>query len=162
MRHGIAEMRSIASVPDEDRALTAEGREMMRRVSLGMARAGYMPEIILSSPVLRARETAEILCENFDPGVSIDTLHHLAPGCDAETLFRQIIKYIRRNRSLMLVGHQPLLGETAGRLVFGSWEQGLALKEGDVCAIDAIDYAGQIRASLLALLPPEIWGKTGT
>ena len=50
VRHGIAEMRSLASVLDEDRALTARGREVMRRVSLGLARAGYIPEIIFSNP----------------------------------------------------------------------------------------------------------------
>jgi phosphohistidine phosphatase len=150
-------MRSLASVLDEDRALTARGREVMRRVSLDLARAGYIPEIIFSSPLLRARQTAEILGEHFGDGVPVDTLRDLAPGGDAEALFRQIIKHIRKTPSLMLVGHQPSLGETAGRILFGSRQHNLDLKEGDVCIIDAVDYQGEVRGRLHALLPPEIW-----
>jgi phosphohistidine phosphatase len=162
VRHGIAEMRSIASVLDEDRALAPEGKDMMRRVSLGLAGAGYVPEGILSSPLLRARQTAEILGEHFGEGVPVDTLRDLAPGGDAEALFRQMMSLIRKSRSWMLVGHQPSLGETAGRLIFGSREYSLDLKEGDVCVIEVADYQGQIRGGLHALLPAEIWRNMGT
>lgn len=158
VRHGIAEIRNIASMLDEDRALTAQGREMVRRVSVELARARNVPEVILSSPLLRARQTAEILGEHFGAEVFIDTLWDLAPGGDGEALLRQIIKYIRKNGSLMLVGHQPSLGETAGRLIFGSRQHSLDLKEGAVCIIDAVDYQGQVRGRLHALLPPEILG----
>lgn len=157
VRHGIAEMRSIAFGPDEDRALTAGGSAMIRRVAAGLARAGHVPDLILSSPFLRARQTAETLGEQFGAGIPLGTLKNLVPGGDAEALYRIIVRHSRNTRRLMLVGHQPSLGETAGRLLFGSREHGFDLREGDVCVLDTVDYQGQIRARLFALLPPEIW-----
>jgi len=158
VRHGIAELSSITSGIDEDRELTSEGIEMIQRVSLGLGKAGYIPEVLLSSPLVRARQTAEILREHFGPDVSTDTHWDLAPGGDRESLHRHIIKYTRRVRSLMLVGHHPSLGEVAGDMAFESSEHYFNLKEGEVCVIEVANYQGRIRGSLLALLPPIIWG----
>jgi phosphohistidine phosphatase len=156
VRHGIAEFRNVSSGNDEDRKLTAEGLEKMRLEARGLRAAGFVPDVVWSSPLVRARQTAETLLETFDAQVPLITTHDLAPGGDRGSLFRGIVKYSKTVPSLMLVGHLPSIGEIAGELSWGSPDHYFNLEEGGVCVIDLENCQGELNGSLFALLPPAV------
>ena len=155
VRHGIAELRNISGL-DDDRALTREGMEKMRLAARGLKKAGYVPERILSSPLVRARQTAEILMDAFGPEVSMEISSDLSPSGDRGSLYRKVVRYAGTVHRLMLVGHQPSLGEIAGDLAWGSPDHYFNFKKGGVCVIDLDDFQGELRGSLSAFLPPSV------
>lgn len=103
VRHGPAE-DNAPSGKDFDRALTAPGRERVRDVARALAKQDEVPRVILTSPLVRALQTAEVIAAEL--GVtSVETSRDMAPGGDALTLVRGLIA--RQRKRTMLVGHQP-------------------------------------------------------
>jgi phosphohistidine phosphatase len=106
VRHGPAEDQS-QSGRDYDRALTPSGRDRVREVAKKLVAMGEAPKAIVSSPLVRALQTAEILAGQV--GVEhVETVRELSPGGDALTLSRSFLAAGRRR--VMIVGHQPDLG----------------------------------------------------
>lgn len=156
VRHGVAEFRTLSSGSDADRRLTDEGMEKIRQAAEGLKALGFIPDAVLSSPLVRARQTAEILIKGFGAGVPLILAHDLAPGGDRGALVREVVKYTKTARSLMLVGHLPSIGEIAGELSWGSPDHYFNLEEGGVCVIDLENYQGELNGRLYALLPPAV------
>jgi len=117
VRHAIAEEQS-ASGRDQDRALTADGKKKMKRAARGLATLGVLPERIVTSPLVRARQTADIVAEAF-PGVPIDLCETLAPGVDERALTR-VLNQRYAGLSVALVGHEPDLSELLSYWLTGS------------------------------------------
>lgn len=135
VRHGIAG-DADAQTTDFDRALTAEGTHKMTRAAKGLRRMGIVPDVILSSPLRRAEETATLVGGIIAPDCAVEVFKPLASGGTPEEVLRGLVQY-RRARRIMLVGHQPDLGELASYLLTGS--AGLAplpFKKGAVAAIE--------------------------
>jgi phosphohistidine phosphatase len=106
VRHGPAEDQS-QSARDHDRALTPSGRDRVREVARKLVALGEAPKAIVSSPLVRALQTAEIVAAHV--GVEhVETARELSPGGDALTLVRSFLAAGRRR--VMVVGHQPDLG----------------------------------------------------
>ena len=156
VRHAIASPHGTPGVKDDDRALTKEGVQKMREAAAGLRALGYVPEAVLSSPLLRARQTAELLLEIFGRGIEFKTTPSLAPSGSRQDLYREIALYDKKLKSLMLVGHQPSLGEIAGEIAFGSPEHFIELKKGGMCMIEVESFQGVPKGSLAALLTPSI------
>ena len=115
VRHAIAGERGPAWPDDRLRPLTAEGEAKMRLAALGL-RALFVPDVIVSSPLLRAIQTAEILCEAF----KIKGLHisdALASG-NHEQLFGDVANF-RRER-VIAVGHEPFMSGAISFALAGS------------------------------------------
>jgi phosphohistidine phosphatase len=159
VRHAIASPHGTPGVKDEDRALTHEGVQKMREAAAGLRTLGYLPEIILSSPLLRARQTAELLLEIFGKGIEFKITPLLAPGGSRQELYREIDLYYKKLTSLMLVGHQPSLGEIAGEIAWGSPDCYIELKKGGTCAIDLESVRGVPKGKLVSLLTTSILRK---
>lgn len=117
VRHAIAEPRGQRA--DVDRRLTADGVRRMQRAALGLKRLGVAPELILSSPLRRAGETAEILVPILARDLPIEIYPPLAPGNPVSEVISGLRMY-RRAHHLLLVGHQPALGELASQLLTSS------------------------------------------
>jgi phosphohistidine phosphatase len=103
LRHADAE---DGAASDFERELTDKGREQSRRVAAFMKQAGMKPELLLTSPFVRARQTAEIVareCDLREPVVEEEIGAGFAPDCVITTLS----SYARENRCLMIVGHNP-------------------------------------------------------
>ncbi len=113
MRHGPAEDHA-ASGRDFDRALTASGRDRVRDVAKALSADDEQPHAVVSSPLVRALQTAEIVANVAKVEGAIETRRELAPGGDAMALVRQLVS--AGTKRVMLVGHEPDLGELAGRL----------------------------------------------
>ena len=132
IRHAIAEDHSDNG-RDVDRRLTAHGAAKMHRACAGLARLGVAPELVYTSPLVRARQTAEIVCEALALGVTPQLMPALAPGGA-----RQVPAALRLRGdigALALVGHEPDMGQLAALLI-GGVGGGIAFKKGSVAAIE--------------------------
>lgn len=100
--------------PDELRPLSDEGREQARELGERMRDDGVVPDVVLTSPLLRARETGDALARAT--GATSEADERLAPGTTAETL-REAIS--GRGEHVVVVGHQPDCGRIAATLSGG-------------------------------------------
>jgi phosphohistidine phosphatase len=100
--------------PDELRPLSDEGREQARELGERMRDDGVVPNVVLTSPLLRARETGDALARAT--GAISEADERLAPGATAETL-REAIS--GRGEHVVVVGHQPDCGRIAAALTGG-------------------------------------------
>src|SRR5262245_43734150 len=103
VRHGIAEEGS-RGMSDEKRALTSEGRKKMKEAAGGFAKLGLGVERVFSSPLVRARQTAEILAAPLQRAV--EEMSELSPGYGPSDVLRAL-QHFSGLKSVMLVGHQP-------------------------------------------------------
>jgi phosphohistidine phosphatase len=135
MRHGIA-ADPTPGTSDADRALTAEGVRKTERVAVGLQRMRVKPDLILSSPLRRAEETARLVADVLKPNASIELFPPLAGGFAVEDLIKGLRPH-RQARELLLVGHQPDLGQLASYLMTGSVNLApLPFKKAGVAAIE--------------------------
>jgi phosphohistidine phosphatase len=103
---------------DAERPLTLKGRKVTEEVCKGLENLGVKVDAVWYSPLVRARETAEILIEMF--GVKkTEEKAGLADSDEEEDLFQELGK-VHPNSELVLVGHQPMLGEWVSRLLAGT------------------------------------------
>ena len=160
VRHAIAAPHGTPGIPDDERPLTEEGIKKMRQVAAGLRSLEYIPELILSSPLPRAKQTAEILLEAFgQKRIGLEILPALAPSGSRRELYQAIASFEKKLKSLMIVGHQPSLGEIAGEIAWGSPGHSLELKKGGACAIELVHSGEPPRGSLISLLTPSILRK---
>lgn len=153
VRHAIAEDRSDSG-RDADRRLTALGIDKMRRACQGLARLEVAPELVYTSPLVRARQTAELLCETLAPGVTPRTLPVLAPG--GARSVPAALRAVRDVSAVALVGHAPDLGELALLLIGGAPARGsIELKKGGVAAIELYALPPDGGGTLCWLLTPK-------
>jgi phosphohistidine phosphatase len=156
VRHAIAVPHGTPGVAEDDRPLTEEGIRKMRQAAVGLFRLGYVPDLILTSPLIRATQTSEILIETFGKGTGLTVAPSLAPSGRRTELFSQIARQAKKTRRLMLVGHQPSLGEIAGEILWRAREHFIDLKKGGVCAIELASIQPELKGSLIALITPSI------
>jgi len=154
VRHGIAALAS-ADTQDSDRALTAEGTRKMTHAAMGLHRLDVVPEVVLSSPLRRAQETASVLASALGPDVTVEIYQPLAPGSAPVEVLRGLRPY-RTVHNLMLVGHQPDLGELASYLLTGSPELvPLPFKKGAIAAIEVATLPPRANGVLRWFLTPK-------
>jgi phosphohistidine phosphatase len=155
VRHGLAHpLGQRNDFTDEKRTLTSQGRDRMREAARGLRKVGVRPEMILTSPLARAQETAEIVADS----VGIDkqmllTTTNLAPGFVFQELFAEIKE--KRVESIALVGHEPDLGEFAGVIISGQDHIGLPLRKGGACCIYVTETIPSFKGTLAWLLTPK-------
>ena len=146
IRHGVAEERGDAWPDDSKRPLTEDGTSRMRKAARGLSRLGVVFDIVLTSPLVRARQTAEIVAGGLAPRPSLVNLDSLAPDAGYAALITELEKHARKPR-IALVGHEPDIGELAARLI-GS-RRSIEFKKGAICRIDVDDIPptgpGQLR-----------------
>jgi phosphohistidine phosphatase len=149
LRHGLAGHSSQWEGDDWERPLTEEGRARLRQEGETMARLELVPALVLSSPLLRALETAQIVAQYLTnaPRVSVDK--RLAPGFGPEQL-AQILEAYAGSPSLMLVGHEPDFSATIGHLI---GEGRVVCKKGGLAWVELPDLR-TLRGQLIALIPP--------
>lgn len=149
LRHGIAE-DGHARLSDFDRALTARGRAELAHIARGLQRLKITPDAILSSPLVRAWQTAELVAPAL--GREAEIVDGLASGADWED-FQQLIEQWSASGSLMLVGHEPDLSMVAAVLV-GAPEGSLVLKKAGLIRVDIDGPVQPGRGRLRWLLTP--------
>ena len=150
IRHGIAEDAGPGT-PDEARRLTPVGRTRMRGVARGMRALGVGIDVLLTSPLVRARETAEIVAEVYG-NIALREVPALASGVAPAETVRALRPFARRAR-VAIVGHEPGLSGIASLLLTGSTEGvRIALKKGAVIALEVETLGPRSDATLRWLL----------
>ena len=151
LRHGIAGP-TPDGMTDADRQLTGTGERRMMKIAVGLKRLGVCPHAILSSPLLRAKQTADIVAPVLAPRCVVQLCEALAPGHHVADVVRALG---RRRRDIMLVGHEPDLGHLASFLLTGSVQQlSLQFKKGGIAAIE-VETLPPRGGTLLWLLTPK-------
>jgi phosphohistidine phosphatase len=115
LRHGIAEDASPGR-PDSERALTAEGREKLRRVLQRARDAGVTPSLILSSPYRRALETADVSVEVLGYRGKVVKTRALVPEASPFDTWKEI-RARPEERAILLASHEPLMSSLVAHLL---------------------------------------------
>ena len=162
IRHAIAVDEGTAEYEqDSDRPLTDKGRKKMRQIAKGLRTLGVEFDLILSSPYVRARETAEILADVFKMKKKIAFSENLIPMANPELLIPELNEKYSVD-SIALVGHEPHLSTLVGALTAENKTLDITLKKGGVCYLAADDlHHADHRATLEWLLTPGILVEIG-
>jgi phosphohistidine phosphatase len=158
LRHGIAvERGDLDYKNDAERPLTAKGRRELRRVAAAMRKMKLSFDLMLSSPLVRAKQTAEIVAMELKLQKLLkfsDTLKH---GNNAKTLIGGLNHLKPAPEKILLVGHEPDLGELISLLVSGKPDANFALKKGGLAKLEIVKKLSAGRcATLVWLLTPKL------
>ncbi len=132
VRHSEAVDR-VPPMPDAARCLNARGRVSFREMARRFRDAGGLPTRIVTSPFIRAVQTAEILSEALRYEGDIVADPRLSPGFDVEKLYA-VLEGCPSEREVAFIGHEPDLGDILTRLL--SLSQGYAMRKGAIAALD--------------------------
>lgn len=152
IRHGIATEPGIGN--DEERPLTDQGRQKTQKVAQRLYQLGLRFSIILTSPLVRSRQTAEIL---HSSGLSsqLEESTYLAPQGDIYSWLGWLDQHLT-DPQLAIVGHQPNLGDWAETLVWGEARAVLVLKKAGVIGLALPETGSPVaRSQLFWLAPPK-------
>jgi phosphohistidine phosphatase len=170
IRHGIAQEGGL-DITDEERSLTQEGRQKTEKVAQRLKKLGLQFDLIVTSPLVRARQTAEIL---IGTGLSsqMEESSHLAPDGQISNWLVDWLepKNYSQNTQLALVGHEPCLSNWAEILLWGSEivngesragefsevKAGLVLKKAGMIGIKLPESGSPLgRSQMFCLTPPK-------
>ena len=149
LRHGIAADVGPDGSGDAGRPLTKEGAVKLQSAARGMRRLGLRLDALLSSPLVRAHQTATIVGREI--GLELQLADELAPGCDLAQLVALLGEH-RAAERVMLVGHEPDFSQLIGELTGGSRVQ---MKKAGLGRVD-IDLLEAGAGTLIWLLPPRV------
>ncbi|MBI4906429.1 MAG: phosphohistidine phosphatase SixA [Acidobacteria bacterium] len=153
LRHGIAEEQR-AGARDSDRALTAEGKKRLREVFLMARSAGVNPELILTSPYRRAKETAQIAAEVLGTKQPVVTADVFTPMGDVREAWNEIRMH-KGAHSVLVSGHEPLTGMLTGYLL-NAPQLAIDVKKGCLIRVDVEAFGPQPRGVLKWMLTPRL------
>jgi phosphohistidine phosphatase len=159
IRHAIAADEGTYE-QDSDRPLTDKGRKKMRQIAKGLRALGVEFDLILSSPYVRARETAEILSDVFKMKKEIAFSETLTPMADPDAVISEINETYSVD-NLALVGHEPHLSSLVGLLTSENAKLDVTIKKGGVVRLSTDDLRQSRRAALEWVLTPGILVELG-
>jgi phosphohistidine phosphatase len=133
VRHAPAAERGADWPDDAMRPLTPDGAEKFRKAVAGMAAFGVEVDLILTSPLVRCRQTAELLATGLPGRPRTQAIDSLAPGAGHAAVIAEVARVAKRPH-IALVGHEPDLGHLAGRLL--GLKRPLEFRKGAACRID--------------------------
>ena len=152
LRHAIAEDRDENLYPDDSlRHLTEKGEKKMVKIAEHLKNMDIQLDVILTSPYVRAFETAKIVAKTF--GIKKNQLvlsDHLIPSGFAKDLIAEINENFQVE-NLMLVGHEPYLSDLVAMLMAGDPSISITMKKGGLCCL-SIDNLGYDKCATLEWL----------
>ena len=140
IRHAIAEDHAPDGGGDHDRRLTKKGRRKFERLVRRLQSAGMEVDLVATSPLVRARQTAEILADTLAAPPPVVVVEALAPGSDWQALVGWTIRQDARH--VAWVGHAPCVGRLVA-LTIGDGSAAIRMQKGAVAAIRLDDGPGQ-------------------
>lgn len=158
IRHGLAAERGPDYPDDSKRPLTSRGMSTLRREAKALNELEITFDLIITSPLVRTRQTADILSEVLNGKPPVATSDALAPAGTPAAVLHELGKHHRKAK-IALVGHEPNIGELAARLIGA--RSALDFKKGAICRIDFDVFPPRGRGDLKWFLPPRILRKMG-
>jgi phosphohistidine phosphatase len=156
IRHGMAADRGDEYPDDSKRPLTGEGIADLKKGAHALNALDIGFEHIITSPLVRTRQTADVFAEHLKSKPSVSTTDALAPAGAPTAVLQELAKHMRKG-SIALVGHEPNIGELAARLL-GS-RTPIAFKKGAICRIDFEVFPPKGIGQLRWFLPPKVLRK---
>ena len=150
LRHGIAQDISETEGNDFARALTPKGIDRLETSAKAMANLGLKPAHIFSSPLVRAKQTAEIVGKAIGVPVTVET--KVGPGFNAQ-IVAELITDLSSADDVMFVGHEPSMSEIVSVLTGGS---SVVMKKGGLARLDTVRMA-PLRCALVWLIAPAVF-----
>ena len=133
IRHGLAADRGEEYPDDSQRPLTSEGITRLRREAKALDALGVGIEHIITSPLARTKQTADVFAETMKSKPSVSMSDALAPAGTPAAVIDELARHMRKG-TIGLVGHEPNIGELAARLIGARVP--LAFKKGAICRLD--------------------------
>ena len=156
IRHAIAEDRATfarSGLDDAQRPLTEEGRDRMALAAAGLRSLVGKLDLIVASPLTRARQTAEVVAEAYD-GMPVETSVVLSPGHQPEDVIQWLEHHAAHER-IAIVGHEPDLSDLVSVLLLDEGASFFVFKKGGACLLDFAGRIGPGDATLRWLLRPK-------
>lgn len=157
IRHGIAAERGEQYPDDSKRPLTGQGISRMRKEAKALGDLGVEFDHIITSPLVRTRQTADILAESMKSKPPVTNSDALAPASTPVSVIQDLAKLAKKGTRVALVGHEPNMGELAARLIGA--RAPLAFKKGAICRIDFEVLPPKGLGQLQWFLPPRMLRK---
>jgi phosphohistidine phosphatase len=136
VRHGQAVESEAWAGAERDRPLSAEGRDEMRAAARGLRRLGIDVDAVYTSPLARARATADFVAAALD--APLHELDQLAPGATLDALAHVLARQPHAN-ALLVVGHEPDLSDMIGQLIGPHGPAHVEMKKGACCRVNVPD-----------------------
>ena|SRR5947209_6420410 len=159
LRHGIAVEHGAAGYEDDDeRPLTSKGERKVWMTAEAMEEMEISFDLILASPLVRARQTAEIVAEALKATKRLELTDTLAPQESAEPFIEFLNDQRPEPADVLLVGHEPFLSGLISLLISGDYEASILLKKGGFCKMSVEELGHTKCATLEWLLTPKQMG----
>lgn len=158
VRHAIAAERGEEWPDDSKRPLTERGISRFKEGVEGLRALDAAVDEIFTSPLVRAKQTAELLAAGLEGKPTVKVLDALAPGHTSAAVMSQLAKAAKRRR-IALVGHEPDLGELAAYLIGA--KRALPFKKGGVCRIDVESLTSKRAGALAWFVTPKVLRQLG-
>jgi phosphohistidine phosphatase len=158
IRHGLAAERGENYPDDSKRPLTSRGIQRLKQEGKALVALDVVIDVILTSPLVRTRQTAEIIAGVFRNTPPIVNVASLSPTGTHNAIVEDLAKQQRRHR-IALVGHEPCIGELASRLI--GLRRALDFKKGAICRIDVTALPPTGAGRLRWFLTPRILRRIG-
>ena len=157
VRHASAVPHGTPGVADNDRPLTPEGDLKFREAAKGLARIVDRPEALLTSPWLRARQTAAIAATAWGGPEPKETAALASGSFEAQA---EVLDRYPEDATVALFGHEPWVSELLARLIGTSEDERLTFKKGGAALVDVEGKLAE-GGSLVWYLPPKLLRKLG-
>lgn len=156
LRHGEAGQRT-SQTSDRIRPLTTAGKAEILEIAKALKIIGLKFDLVVTSPLKRAYDTAMIVADMFRVGNRLEVWNELAPEGQKAEVYRKISK-LREEYAVLIVGHQPLLGEIVNDMIHKGKSSpcNLILKKGGVVRLRLLSKSNIPRGELQWLLSPRI------
>jgi phosphohistidine phosphatase len=158
LRHGDAVENGDARFKEADRPLTPKGQQRTKHLARVFHQMGISFDAVLSSPLARARETAEIVARSLEIEGTLQFSDPLSPSGSMEQLVLAIDSIRPIPESVLLVGHEPYLSSFISLLCTGGPGLPLTLKKGALCRLEVGQMTCGKCAELEWLLQPRLLG----
>jgi len=133
IRHGVAAERGDEFPDDSQRPLTSDGIAALRKEVRALEALGVGFDHIITSPLVRTRQTADVFAEHLSTRPTVSNSDALAPAGSPAAVVKELAKHARKGR-IALVGHEPGIGELAARFIGA--RAAIPFKKGAICRID--------------------------
>lgn len=159
LRHGEAGSKIDDPEKDEARPLTREGRQEMEIIARSLTGLGVQIDLVASSPLPRALQTAEIVSRRFKKLNTLEQWEELKPQSEPDALYRRLSRQ-KRTSGLLIVGHEPMLSSVIGEIISGNAGVNLVLKKAGLAKVEILGFRPKITGELRWLLTPRLLKKT--
>lgn len=154
-RHGAAETGLPGG--DAGRTLTREGKNDIRLVARWLDSLGVRPDLIATSPYVRARETTAITAKILGCESRIGIWEDLAPGNPVSRIIHRLSE--TGKKSVIVVGHEPMLSTLASSLISPDTAARIAMAKGGLARIRRLEFSPRVAGELNALVTPNLLRK---